>query len=45
MLYEKLKSCERHHDAKVNNEISIPKFAKTRPTTALMLARRDITES
>jgi hypothetical protein len=45
MLHEKLKSCERHHDKEVKNEMSIPKIAKSRPTTAHMLARRDITYS
>jgi hypothetical protein len=45
MLHENLKSCERHHSAQVIEEKQKPKFAKSRPTTAYMLARIDITDS
>jgi hypothetical protein len=45
MLHENIKSCQRLHNAQVNEEKQKPKFAKSRPTTAYMLARRDITDS
>jgi hypothetical protein len=45
MLHENPKSCEKHHNIQVNEDKEKPKFAKSRPTTAYMLARRNITDS